>query len=285
MIRTHAPPENGEPRDTRPRLRGDRRGGLLAPGGSSTTCAARRAAARSRRRSSTRASRARSASRDARRAVPPPARRPRRRRRRRGGEVDPLAVLERVCAIPFASEAAAQGRDHRPAERPGLDELGSRPAARSSSSSRPRATSSPRSGASRVLRGAERRLDDAGEEAVDAEEDDLEADDGISDAPLVRLVNSIIFQAAEEGASDIHVEPRGGRADRPLPDRRRPPRRSADPEAAHPGRDDPPEGAREARHRRAAQAAGRPHLAARGRRRPPARHPRRDAADGREARR
>ncbi|MHB8644037.1 MAG: GspE/PulE family protein [Gaiellaceae bacterium] len=36
---------------------------------------------------------------------------------------------------------------------------------------------------------------------------DLEADDGISDAPLVRLVNSIIFQAAEDGASDIHFEP------------------------------------------------------------------------------
>ena len=38
-------------------------------------------------------------------------------------------------------------------------------------------------------------------------EDDLEAEDGISDAPLVRLVNSIIFQAAEDGASDIHFEP------------------------------------------------------------------------------
>jgi type IV pilus assembly protein PilB len=36
---------------------------------------------------------------------------------------------------------------------------------------------------------------------------DLEADDGISDAPLVRLVNSMIFQAAEDGASDVHVEP------------------------------------------------------------------------------
>ena len=50
------------------------------------------------------------------------------------------------------------------------------------------------------------------EEAAAAEEeeeegDDLEADDGISDAPLVRLVNSIIFQAAEDGASDVHFEP------------------------------------------------------------------------------
>jgi len=39
------------------------------------------------------------------------------------------------------------------------------------------------------------------------EADDLEVDDGISDAPLVRLVNSVIFQAAEDGASDVHFEP------------------------------------------------------------------------------
>jgi type IV pilus assembly protein PilB len=37
-------------------------------------------------------------------------------------------------------------------------------------------------------------------------EDDLEADDGISDGPLVRLVNALIFQAAEENASDVHFE-------------------------------------------------------------------------------
>jgi type IV pilus assembly protein PilB len=37
--------------------------------------------------------------------------------------------------------------------------------------------------------------------------DDLEADDGISDGPLVRLVNTLIFQAAEENASDVHFEP------------------------------------------------------------------------------
>jgi type IV pilus assembly protein PilB len=43
------------------------------------------------------------------------------------------------------------------------------------------------------------------EEAEDA--DDLEADDGVSDAPLVRLVNSIILQAAEDGASDLHFDP------------------------------------------------------------------------------
>jgi type IV pilus assembly protein PilB len=51
--------------------------------------------------------------------------------------------------------------------------------------------------------------------AVDLEEadtveyedgDDLDADDGVSDGPLVRLVNALIFQAAEENASDVHFE-------------------------------------------------------------------------------
>src|SRR5689334_8182847 len=44
-------------------------------------------------------------------------------------------------------------------------------------------------------------------EAEEEEADDLEVEDGISDVPLVRLVNSIIFQAAEDGASDVHFEP------------------------------------------------------------------------------
>ena len=49
-------------------------------------------------------------------------------------------------------------------------------------------------------------LDDV--EVIDeADEDDLEAEDGVSDAPLVRLVNSIVMQAATDGASDIHFEP------------------------------------------------------------------------------
>ncbi|MGH3003610.1 MAG: GspE/PulE family protein, partial [Gaiellaceae bacterium] len=41
----------------------------------------------------------------------------------------------------------------------------------------------------------------------DADADDLEVDDGVSDGPLVRLVNAVIFQAAEDGASDVHFEP------------------------------------------------------------------------------
>jgi type IV pilus assembly protein PilB len=44
-------------------------------------------------------------------------------------------------------------------------------------------------------------------EEEEADSDDLEADDGVSDAPLVRLVNSIILQAAEDGASDLHFDP------------------------------------------------------------------------------
>jgi type IV pilus assembly protein PilB len=47
-------------------------------------------------------------------------------------------------------------------------------------------------------------MDEVVDEAEDP--DDLEADDGISDGPLVRLVNALIFQAAEENASDVHFE-------------------------------------------------------------------------------
>jgi type IV pilus assembly protein PilB len=47
-------------------------------------------------------------------------------------------------------------------------------------------------------------LDEAAEELEDG--DDLDADDGVSEGPLVRLVNALIFQAAEENASDVHFE-------------------------------------------------------------------------------
>jgi type IV pilus assembly protein PilB len=50
-------------------------------------------------------------------------------------------------------------------------------------------------------------LGEEGLEAMEEEPDDLTADDGISEGPIVRLVNSIVFQAAEDGASDIHLEP------------------------------------------------------------------------------
>jgi type IV pilus assembly protein PilB len=47
-------------------------------------------------------------------------------------------------------------------------------------------------------------LDEVAEQQDDV--DDLDAEDGISDGPLVRLVNALIFQAAEENASDVHFE-------------------------------------------------------------------------------
>jgi len=47
-------------------------------------------------------------------------------------------------------------------------------------------------------------LDEGAAEPEDG--DDLDADDGISEGPLVRLVNTLIFQAAEENASDVHFE-------------------------------------------------------------------------------
>jgi len=71
-------------------------------------------------------------------------------------------------------------------------------------------------------------------EVIDEDElDDLEVDDGISDAPLVRLVNSIIFEAAEDGASDVHFEPQSDalvvrfRIDGVLHETQRVPKRSA----------------------------------------------------------
>jgi type IV pilus assembly protein PilB len=63
--------------------------------------------------------------------------------------------------------------------------------------------------------------------------DDLEMEDGISDAPLVRLVNAIIFEAAEDGASDVHFEPQADslvvrfRIDGVLHETQRIPKRSA----------------------------------------------------------
>jgi type IV pilus assembly protein PilB len=57
------------------------------------------------------------------------------------------------------------------------------------------------------LRATEETPDLIVEDAEETDEADLEADDGVSEAPLVRMVNSIIFQAAEDGASDIHFEP------------------------------------------------------------------------------
>jgi type IV pilus assembly protein PilB len=120
-------------------------------------------------------------------------------------------VLNRVVAIPFASDgstlkvAITDPKDVR-----GLDEL--RLATRLSVEFYVAARSDVLTELRRLSRAAEAMNATFAEEIAGAEEegedvDDLEADDGISDAPLVRLVNSMIFEAAEDGASDIHVEP------------------------------------------------------------------------------
>ena len=58
------------------------------------------------------------------------------------------------------------------------------------------------------------RLDDAVADAVDEDEEDEELAsrdirESAADAPVIKLVNSIIAQAVEDGASDIHFEPHG----------------------------------------------------------------------------
>ena len=60
------------------------------------------------------------------------------------------------------------------------------------------------------------RLDDAVAEAIEEDEDEdddlapvTEIRESAEDAPVIKLVNSIIAQAVEEGASDIHLEPDG----------------------------------------------------------------------------
>src|SRR5438270_12970350 len=126
--------------------------------------------------------------------------------------VVPLHLLERIVAIPYAIEngylrvAVAD-----PANIHGIDEL------RLATRYPLELAVAPRDDILAEIRrlvraseafGARALLEGEGAVAEEeAEVDDLEADDGISDAPLVRLVNSVIFQAAEDGASDIHFEP------------------------------------------------------------------------------
>ncbi|MEX2414061.1 MAG: GspE/PulE family protein, partial [Thermoleophilaceae bacterium] len=58
------------------------------------------------------------------------------------------------------------------------------------------------------------RLDDVVAEAVEEEDDETggaitDIRESAEDAPVIKLVNSVIAQAVEEGASDIHFEPDG----------------------------------------------------------------------------
>jgi type IV pilus assembly protein PilB len=126
----------------------------------------------------------------------------------------PLHVLERIVAVPYALEGdvlrvaiADPGNVHA------IDEL--RLASRHQLELAVAAREDILTEIRRLMRaseafGARAAIDDEGgllAEEAEAEVDDLEVEDGISDVPLVRLVNSIIFQAAEDGASDIHFEP------------------------------------------------------------------------------
>ena len=132
---------------------------------------------------------------------------------RDAAEQIPLHVLERVVAIPYGlASGVLRVAVADPGNLHGIDEL--RLATRfplelgvASSEDilaelRRMARASEAFGARAVLEEAEDEFEDGEDET-----DDLEADDGVSDAPLVRLVNSIIFQAAEDGASDVHFEP------------------------------------------------------------------------------
>ncbi|MGZ4280863.1 MAG: GspE/PulE family protein [Gaiellaceae bacterium] len=124
----------------------------------------------------------------------------------------PLHVLERVTAVPYALEnGTLRIAVADPGNVQAIDEL------RLATSFQIELAVASREDITGEIRrltraseafGARAVLDD--EEALEEEEDeadDLEVEDGISDVPLVRLVNSIIFQAAEDGASDIHFEP------------------------------------------------------------------------------
>jgi type IV pilus assembly protein PilB len=130
------------------------------------------------------------------------------------GEI-PLHVLERVVAMPYQiQDGVLRIAVADPQNVNAIDELklATRLPLELAVASREDILSEVR----RLARAAEafgtRALLEAEEDESELEDqqeegDDLEVEDGISDAPLVRLVNSIIFQAAEDGSSDIHFEP------------------------------------------------------------------------------
>ncbi len=123
----------------------------------------------------------------------------------------PLHVLERVIAIPYGlSGDTLRVAIADPANVHGIDEL--RLATRYALEIGVAGREDIEAEIRRLVRaseafGARAAVDEELTVEEEDETDDLEVDDGISDAPLVRLVNSVIFQAAEDGASDIHFEP------------------------------------------------------------------------------
>jgi type IV pilus assembly protein PilB len=128
-------------------------------------------------------------------------------------ELIPIAVLERTCAIPYRlSGGVLKVAIADPSNIAAIDELRLATPHAVELGVAPRddiLVEIKRASRASEAMGARARAEVAELELIEEEEeqDDLEVDDGVSDAPLVRLVNSIIFQAAEEGASDVHVEP------------------------------------------------------------------------------
>jgi type IV pilus assembly protein PilB len=127
-------------------------------------------------------------------------------------DIVPIRVLERVVAIPYELDGdTLKIAVADPGDVQGIDELrlataynlvlavGTRDEILDQIGRRARASTA--TAVPTVLENPELEF----EESV--EEMDIEIDDGLSDEPLVRLVNSILFQAAEDGASDIHFEP------------------------------------------------------------------------------
>jgi type IV pilus assembly protein PilB len=118
----------------------------------------------------------------------------------------PLPTLERGVAIPYALEDdVLKVAVSDPGNLHAIDEL--RLATRHPLELAVASREDIRAELQRLVRAAE-AVGIALVEVAEGEEDgdDLEVDDGISDGPLVRLVNAIIFQAAEETASDVHFE-------------------------------------------------------------------------------
>jgi type IV pilus assembly protein PilB len=154
-------------------------------------------------------------------------------------ETIPLHVLEQVNALPYAFEDESLCvAISDPQNIHGIDAL--RLASRHPIALRVAASEEIANELGRLARtaeafGARSGYSDVPDlEVIDEDElDDLEVDDGISDAPLVRLVNSIIFEAAEDGASDVHFEPQSDslvvrfRIDGVLHETQRIPKRSA----------------------------------------------------------
>ena len=124
----------------------------------------------------------------------------------------PVHVLERVVALPYKlSGERLQVAIADPSDVTGVDELklATRYQIELSVASRDEILAEIQGmlRQSENLNARSAALEDVEVVEEGAELDDLEADDGISDAPLVRLVNAIIFQGAEDGASDIHFMP------------------------------------------------------------------------------